>query len=293
MLTVSSDPTYTPLYHTLVTKYRTSFDTIAQSTLPDTSQFIPWHRYFLLEYEDLLRLVRKNLTIPYWDWSASPSSPYAGFVFDPAEGFGNGSDPGTGCINTGPFRDTNFEVTSPNGSSNCLTREYNVYTFLGRGILNESLSLPASMFSEFHNFVQLHVMLNTRCFVGGEMCSINPASDPLFLLHLARVDLFVQEWQELDEGDNSVVQGSKGADGLEHTLTESLLVESDFSSNENLPFGTCVKYAPLDPVGVVDGSNDMQEFHCAPMDKLRSAMGGLSEQATLYLTRTCGNTRLP
>ena len=121
------------------------------------------------------------------------------------------------------------------------------------------------------------------------MCSLNPASDPLFLLHLARVDSFVQRWQELD-GANSVVQGSNTADSLEHTLAESPLVVSDFSSNEDLPFGTCVKYALLDPVGVVEGSIDMQVLHCASMDKLRGAVGGLSEQASQYLMRTCDNT---
>lgn len=285
--TVSSDPTYIPLYRTLITKYRTSFDTIVQSTVPEVTQFIPWHRYFLLEYEDLLRLVRKNLTIPYWDWSASPSSPYAGLVFDPTEGFGNASDPDTHCVTTGPYREGSYEVTSSNESVGCLTREYNNYTFFSREVLNETLSLPASMFGEFHNFVQLFLMLNVRCFVGGEMCSTNAASDPLFPLHLARLDLFVQRWQERDEA-NSVVQSSNKADSLEHTLAESFSM-SDFCSNDELPFGACVKYAPLDPVGMVNGS-DGQVLHCAPADKLRGAIGSLSEQASEYLTRTCDNT---
>lgn len=288
VLTVASDPTYRPLYQTLIAKYHTSFNTLAQSTEPEISHFIPWHRYFLLEYESLLRLIHKNLTVPYWDWSASPSSPYTALVFHPSTGFGNTSDPETGCVTTGPFHEGNFNITSPNMSAECLTREHKNHTFVRREILNKSLSLP---FRDFHNFVQLFLTLNSRCIVGGEMCSTNAASDPLFLLHLARVDLFVRTWQEQD-GANSVVQESSKADKLEHTLADGSLLVSDFSSNDELPFGACVKYAPLDPVGVVkerEGSANNEVLHCAPMDELRRAAGSLSEQATQYITRTCGS----
>lgn len=287
VLTVSSDPTYQPLYRAIISKYRTSFGSLAQNTDPEASQFIPWHRYFLLEYEDLLRLVQKNITIPYWDWSTSPSSPYAAPVFHPTTGFGDASDPATGCVSAGPFRDGEFEVISPNGSLGCLMRKYGNYTFINRELLDKSLALSADM---FHNFVQLFLTLNIRCFVGGAMCSTNTASDPLFPLHLARVDLFVQRWQERGEA-NSVVQRSNKADNLQHTLTESLSV-SDFCSNDELPFGTCVKYAPLGPVGVVDEGEGptVSTFQCAPVDTLWRATGWLSEQASLYLTRTCDNT---
>jgi hypothetical protein len=284
---VSSDPTYTPFYHALVTKYHTSFETIVQSTDPNLTQFIPWHRYFLMEYEDLLRLVHRNLTIPYWDWSTSPSSPYTELVFDPIEGFGDMSDPATDCVSTGPFGEGNFEVTTQNMNLSCLTREYNDYTFPSRDVLNNSLFISASVFEEFHNFVQLFLTTNTRCFIGGEMCSTNAASDPLFLLHLARVDSFIQRWQELDEA-NSVVSSDKKSDHLEHTLAESLTL-SDFCSNGDLPLGTCVKYASLDPVSEADGSEG-DVLHCAPVDKLRAAMGTLSEPARQYLIRTCDNT---
>ena len=32
----------------------------------NTAQFFPWHRYFLKIFEDQLRLVHPNITIPYW-----------------------------------------------------------------------------------------------------------------------------------------------------------------------------------------------------------------------------------
>lgn len=236
-----------------------------------------------MEYEDLLRLVQKNLTIPFWDWTVSPASPYTAPIFHSTYGFGNSSDAKTGCVDRGPFRLGEFNISSPNGSVGCLTRDYKNATFLGREILEKSLSLS---FAEFHNFVQLVLSLNTRCFVGGELCSTNAASDPLFLLHLARVDLFVQKWQEeRGEIDKSPLQGSNERDNLQHTLAKSLLV-SDFSSNDQLPFGTCVKYAPLGAVSK-DEPDDQGGVPCAPLDRLRKATVLLSEQAEQYLARTC------
>ena len=32
----------------------------------NTAQFFPWHRYFVKIFEDQLRLVHPNVTIPYW-----------------------------------------------------------------------------------------------------------------------------------------------------------------------------------------------------------------------------------
>ena len=37
--------------------------------------FFPWHRYFLHLFEQQLREVDPSLTVPYWDWTAEPTSP--------------------------------------------------------------------------------------------------------------------------------------------------------------------------------------------------------------------------
>lgn len=288
VLTVSSSPAYRPLYEELLARYQESFETMAQSTTPETTQFIPWHRYFLLEYEDLLRLVDRDITIPYWDWSVLTTDPYSSPVFDSETGFGDQSDPDTNCVTTGPFREEGgFRVTTPNGSMSCLRREYGDFNFFNRDILFMSLQLGADMFDEFHRILQLFISLNIRCFVGGEICSTNAASDPLFLLHLARLDLHVQQWQDKDRS-NSVVQLSSKGDVLVNSLDSSLLV-SNFCFNEELPFETCVRYSPLDPVVARGELREGGEIRCAPENRLNEAAASLSEDDRLYLTRTCTN----
>ena len=206
-------------------------------------------------------------------------------MFDPETGFGNSSDAQTGCVTSGPFQEGQFEV-SLNGSDSCLTREYNNYVFFDRARVESSLSLGADMYEEFHNFVQLLLTLNVRCFVGGALCTPDTASDPLFLLHLARIDLLVQRWQEADEA-NTVVQRSNKADPLALTLDTQLTV-ADFCSNEELAYGTCVRYALLDPVEDMGG--DASTVHCASEEVLEGAGVSLTEEARLYLSRTCTTT---
>jgi len=64
--------------------------------------FLPWHRLFLLHFENALREVSgKAIMVPYWDWSDPTSTPS---VF--ADDFmGGDGDPDAGfAVTSGPFR---------------------------------------------------------------------------------------------------------------------------------------------------------------------------------------------
>ena len=74
--------------------------------------FLPWHRQYLLLFEDALRDVSgKDITIPYWDWT-DPAS--VGSVF--ADDFmGGDGDPDQGyAVMTGPFRRDNWKLVVKN-----------------------------------------------------------------------------------------------------------------------------------------------------------------------------------
>ncbi len=72
--------------------------------------FLPWHRQYLLMFEDALRSVsgNKDITVPYWDWTQEQST-QAVFQDDFMGGPG---DPGDGyAVTTGPFRKGEWPVT--------------------------------------------------------------------------------------------------------------------------------------------------------------------------------------
>ena len=272
--TIATNPQFQELYNQLVQNYRTSFDTVAQSTVSNSSQFFPWQRYFLLEYEDLLRLVDTEITIPYWDWTLLPSTPYDSTVFDSQTGFGNSADSNTTCVNSGPFREGEFEVT-PSAGGGCLRRLYNNRTYPSRQLIEQDiLSQPASNFEEFHSSLQLFIHLNLRCFVGGHMCSMDAANDPLYPLHLTRVDLTLNRWQS-SSPDRAAVRYMNENIRLALSLDDNLLV-SDFSSNTDLPYGTCIIYSQLlEPVqSTVSLSRNIQQ---SDQFSLQTRMDCLSE----------------
>ena len=292
--TIANNSQFQQLYNQLVGIYRTSFDTIAQSTVSAISQFFPWQRYFLLEYEDLLRLTDTRITIPYWDWTLLPNDPYSSPVFDPQNGFGNSSDDATMCVNSGPFREGEFEVTASAGGG-CLRRLYSNLMYPSRQIVSNLLSLQANRFNEFHNSLQLFIQLNIRCFVGGQMCSMDAANDPLYPLHLTRVDIVLDEWQN-SSPDRAAARYANENTPLVLSFDNSLVV-SNFSNDRDLPYGTCIQYAELQASSQSSragsarnipqsGRPSSQRINCiseAQMEQLR-----MSEWEKIFMRRKCG-----
>ena len=238
VLLVTTDAHYKPRYEALVATYTSSYETLAHNTDPNTSQFFVWTRYFLLEYENLLREVDCRITIPYWDWTVLPLNPYMSPVFDPTTGFGDSSRESDICVANGQFSYENFVVT-PSAGGGCLTRDYRLQMYPTRAIIEQDvLTLPAEEFDEFHQFLQLFIFSNIRCFIGGHMCSPDAANDPLYLLHLAQTDFIFDRWQHVDAARLKVRYA-------EDTTPLALIPGArvlDYADNQGLPDGTRVCY---------------------------------------------------
>ena len=241
---VSSDPRYKPRYDALVSTYTSSFNTLAHNTKPKQSQFLVWNRYYLIQYENLLREVDCRITIPYWDWTALPLNPYMSPVFDATEsGFGDSSRGNDSCVTNGAFNVTSFQVTA-SASGGCLKREYKLQMFPTRAIIEQDvLTRPANEFNSFHHYMQIFLFTNVRCFVGGQMCSNDAANDPLFLLHISNIDFIFTRWQSIDISRlNARYQG----DNTTLVLSSRNATVSDFANNQNLLDGVRVCYGHLD-----------------------------------------------
>ena len=72
LVTASTKMPYKKTYERIVGQHTANF-----KKLHNKEQFLPWHRLYLLNMENLLRRVDARVTVPYWDWSLFSSEPWA------------------------------------------------------------------------------------------------------------------------------------------------------------------------------------------------------------------------
>lgn len=114
--------------------------------------FLPWHRWFILALENLLRQVDCHITVPYWDWSLEPQTWQNSMMWAVQCGLGGNGDPSNSdYVSTGTFRQTNWQLT-PSANQNFMQRRFN-------GALPDCASvamiqrLGIAEFNTWHNFV--------------------------------------------------------------------------------------------------------------------------------------------
>ena len=250
VLEASSNELYKPFYQTLMQLYRDGSGTLALS-LASNTQFFPWHRYFLQQYEDLLRLINPSVSLPFWDWTQFPTDPYVNPIFSPETGFGNSSD-SDNCVQEGPFR-KNELFLSPASNGGCLERLYGQGFLLSREQLADFID--TNVFSSF--FTSLTVpYISIRCAVGGTMCAVNAAvatDDPLQILILTYLDSIWDNWQNRSI-DHKLAR--YGNDNTPLVLTTGVTA-ANYHDNSNLPHGLSVRYGV--PVDYIPGGNTVNK----------------------------------
>lgn len=231
--TAASDERYKTKYNELLTIHKIYFDEgihyPVNGIYPNI--FLPWHRWFVLEYENLLREIDPDITLPYWDWSLVGASPFeSSFWATDASGFGGNGNPPGGCVDTGPFREGEFSLI-PSAGGGCLKRE-----FYGRFataadvivLLNEkNLIHFQSVWESYHNDVHNNI--------GGTMPTTNAAAAPEFFEHHGFVDKVFSDWQK------------KGYDETYFKTITTKMPATDYYPRdlldlENQPGNVCVKY---------------------------------------------------
>ena len=151
-----------------------------------TTFFLPWHRWYILSLENLLRQIDCKVTMPYWDWSLESQVWTNSIVWNAQCGLGGNGRP----VRTGPFRPSVW--TAPNGRP--LTRSFN-------GVLPDCASvaigqrMDVSQFNIWHNFIEVNLHNVFHCTVGGTMCTDEAANDPVFILHHGFLDKLWADWQ--------------------------------------------------------------------------------------------------
>ncbi|KAH3722149.1 tyrosinase-like protein [Dreissena polymorpha] len=146
--------------------------------------FLGWHRVYLALFEEAIRRINRQVSLPYWDTTLDFDmvNPANTIVFSPAF-FGRG----LGRVTDGPFANwvTPIGALTRNiaGDSTLMTKA-NIRSILTRCRTSE-ITVPTALdqfnFELFHN--------SPHVWVGGQMSGTNTAAhDPVFFLFHAFID---------------------------------------------------------------------------------------------------------
>ena len=151
--------------------------------------FFTWHRAYLMAFENALRVVGCQVTLPYWDWSSGPSTGV------PAACRLSTYVNRSGVIVANPL------FSGPRAGGGQTSRRPDIdttaYDDLAAGA---QTALTAGTFASFQNQVNgVHGGVHVR--TGGDMGSVPTAAyDPIFFLHHANVDRLWAAWQAAHPG---------------------------------------------------------------------------------------------
>ncbi|KAJ7326093.1 hypothetical protein OS493_028351 [Desmophyllum pertusum] len=172
----------------------------------EATHFLSWHRYYVLLYENLLRRVDCHFTVAYWDWSVVSSNPFS--TANPQDlwhsantGFGGNGNNLTDCVQTGPFRESEWSLvplpagSPPEPGPRCLERIFNGNPPDAVAV-QEVLRITAGNFTDFELMLRLNLHDVVHCLIDGTMCSLDSAAAPEFFLHHGFIDKIWADWQK-------------------------------------------------------------------------------------------------
>ncbi|KAM0673104.1 hypothetical protein GVAV_003450 [Gurleya vavrai] len=139
-------------------------------------RFLPWHRMFLIYFEELLQVVNNDptITVPYWNWCLDSEDPGSSIIFlEKYWGF-------TDC----------FEMNFP--EKHCLKRNENeIDPFYNTAQLNKLIN-KKMRYDEFREAFELvpHAIVHFNTGgKDGDMSMMYSTNDPIFWHHHSFVDL--------------------------------------------------------------------------------------------------------
>ncbi|KAK4185499.1 hypothetical protein QBC35DRAFT_524890 [Podospora australis] len=165
-----------------------------------TGQFLPYHRYYLKIFENLLQECGYNGPLAYWDETRDAGKFSSSPVFDTTTGFGGSGKGAQNCVQDGPFANLTVNI-GPGFKSQprCVNRRITnalsgqcgssyVATALKGDTYEKALD---AIYSGPHLFGHMALAM-----MDGD--SITSSGDPLFFLHHSFVDKMWWDWQSKD-----------------------------------------------------------------------------------------------
>ncbi|MEU0358998.1 tyrosinase MelC2 [Streptomyces cyaneofuscatus] len=169
--------------------------------------FLPWHRRFLIQFEQALQAIDPAVALPYWDWTADRTASASLWAPGFLGGTGRSRD---GQVTEGPFAVSGgrWPVTVTVDGRGFLRRA------LGSGVpqlptraeVDSVLAMPTydtapwnSASDGFRNHLEgwrgVNLHNRVHVWVGGQMATGASPNDPVFWLHHAFIDRLWAQWQ--------------------------------------------------------------------------------------------------
>ena len=236
---------YRAEYEQLINEHYELFRT----SIHEKEHFLPWHRYYILRYENLMRKADCTFTVTYWDWSLDSRNPFStdpDNVWNNVTGFGGNGADHDNCVLDGPFRKGAWKRVRPDNPPpfsrqlpDCLTRSF-------RGEPPGEIELMKVLyFDDFNNFepdlrVRLHG--NVHCYIHGTMCDRQSASAPEFFLHHGFIDKIWDDWQKKSSDHKEAYFPT-----IDEIMPGTDLRPEQLIDLSNQPGGVSVEYEPFKP----------------------------------------------
>ncbi|MBT2399831.1 tyrosinase family protein [Streptomyces sp. ISL-100] len=174
--------------------------------------FLPWHRRFLIQFEQALQTVNPDVALPYWDWTVDRSPTSSLWAADFLGGTGRSRD---GQVSDGAFAATSgkWPVSVRVDGRGFLRRALGSggQQLPTRAEVDSVLAMPTydttpwnSASDGFRNHLEgwrgVNLHNRVHVWVGGQMATGVSPNDPVFWLHHAFIDRLWAQWQARHPG---------------------------------------------------------------------------------------------
>lgn len=157
-----------------------------------TLRFLPWHRLYLVNFEQALRMFESTFFIPHWRWMDQSSLPSWMVAFKPA---------GVVDQNGDPIPITRAPGTNPSAPTLPTTNTIQTTVISQSDYRSFTLALEGAKPFGAHNLV--HVWFN------GTMSNVPTApADPMFWMHHAEIDRIWAIWANTHPGEVPTLSGA-------------------------------------------------------------------------------------
>lgn len=229
---------YRPEYVKLINEHYELFN----SSIHKQKYFLPWHRYYILRYENLMRKADCSFTVTYWDWSVDTENAFSAVsdnVWDSKTGFGGGGRDPHKCVLDGPFRKGVWKRVRRDGATgiDCLKRDF-------AGSPPDEMHvmdiLNKDDFDQFESPLRVVLHGVVHCKIGETMCSPEAASAPEFFLHHAFIDKIWDDWQKKSWGNKNAY-----FPWVNESMPKTQLRPAKLIDLSNQPGDVSVEYEPF------------------------------------------------